>query len=149
LLVGTQVHTAPEAFGKVMSAVKPRMAVAYHFFKDYDTTPAVYDRIRKTYDGPLSLAEDYMVWNVTKDDIRVRLAEVDHHTWAPPLAAPAQPPSLDDRAAFVEKYGLDQDKVGFSDFTKGGFWNVDDVLRPIYQEASEVLGREFPYPEKK
>jgi hypothetical protein len=37
-----------------MSAVKPRMAVAYHFFKDYDTTPSVYDRIRKTYDGPLS-----------------------------------------------------------------------------------------------
>jgi len=38
LLVGTQVHTAPEAFGKVMSEIKPRMAVAYHFFKDFDTT---------------------------------------------------------------------------------------------------------------
>ena len=146
LLVGTQVHTAPEAFGKVMSAVKPRMAVAYHFFKDFDTTAAVYDRIRKTYDGPLSLAEDYMVWNVTKDDIRVRLAEVDHHTWAPPLASPAKEPSLDDRAAFAKEYGLDQSKVGFSDFTKSGFWDVDDVLRPIFQEASEALGREFPYP---
>jgi ribonuclease Z len=146
LLVGTQVHTAPEAFGKVMSEVKPRMAVAYHFFKDYDTTPAVYDRIRKTYDGPLSLAEDYMVWNVTKDDIRVRMAEVDHHTWSPPLAAPAQPPSFDDRVAYAEQAGLDQDKVGFSEFTQAGFWNVDDVLRPIYQEASEVVGREFPYP---
>ena len=146
LLVGTQVHTAPEAFGKVMSAVKPRMAVAYHFFKDFDTTGAVYDRIRKTYDGPLSLAEDYMVWNVTKDDIKVRMAEVDHHTWAPPLAAPAQPPSLDDRVAFAEEYGLDQEKVGFSEFTNSGFWDVDDVLRPIFQEASEALGREFPYP---
>jgi len=148
LLVGTQVHTAPEAFGKVMSAVQPRMAVAYHFFKDYDTTPSVYDRIRKTYDGPLSLAEDYMVWNVTKDDIRVRLAVVEHHTWAPPPAAPAKPPSLDDRTAFAERAGLDVDKVGFSDFTNSGFWNVDDVLRPIYEEASDVVGREFPYPEK-
>ena len=27
-----------------------------------------------------------------------------------------------------------------------GKWNVDDVLRPIYEEASEMLGREFPYP---
>jgi len=35
LLVGTQIHTAPEAFGKVMSEVKPRMAIAYHFFKDF------------------------------------------------------------------------------------------------------------------
>jgi len=145
LLVGTQVHTAPEAFGKVMSAVKPRMAVAYHFFKDYDTTPSVYERIRKTYDGPLSLAEDYMVWNVTKDDIRVRLAEVDHHTWAPPLAAPAEPPSLEDRKPVEEKLGVSME---FSDFTKSGFWDVDDVLRPIYEEASKVQGREFPYPEK-
>lgn len=48
LQVGTQIHTAPEAFGKVMSAVKPRMAVAYHFFKDFDTTGGVYERIRKT-----------------------------------------------------------------------------------------------------
>ena len=50
------------------------MAVAYHFFKDFDTTASINDRIRTTYDGPLSLAEDYMVWNITKDDIRVRLA---------------------------------------------------------------------------
>ncbi len=143
LMVGTQVHTAPEAFGKVMSAIEPRMAVAYHFFKDYDTTPAVYERIRQTYDGPLSLAEDYMVWNVTKDTIRVRLAEVNHHTWAPPLAAPTQPPSPDDRKAYEEKLGV---SLEFSDFTKTGYWDVDDVLRPIYQDASERFGREFPYP---
>jgi len=41
LLVGTQVHTAPKAFGKAMSAVKPRKAVAYHFFKGFDTTAAI------------------------------------------------------------------------------------------------------------
>ncbi len=44
LTVGTQVHTAPEAFGKMMSIIKPRMAVAYHFFKDWDTTPDIKDR---------------------------------------------------------------------------------------------------------
>ena len=144
LLVGTQVHTAPEAFGKVMSAVEPRMAVAYHFFKDFDTTAAVYERIRKTYDGPLSLAEDYMVWNVTKDDITVRMAEVDHHTWSPPLASPAQAPSLEDREEFAQRTGVEV--TGFSDFTESGYWDVDDVLRPIFEEASEALGREFPYP---
>ena len=36
--------------------------------------------------------------------------------------------------------------LGFSDFTKSGVWDVDDVLRPIYEEASEAVGREFPYP---
>ena len=146
LLVGTQVHTAPEAFGKVMSEVKPRMAVAYHFFKDFDTTAGGYERIRKTYDGPLSLAEYSMVWTVTKDDITVRLAEVDHHTWAPPLGAPAQAPKPEDKTEMAQKLGVET--IDFSDFTKSGYWDVDDVLRPIFEEASQALGQEFPYPEK-
>ncbi len=146
LQVGTQVHTAPEAFGKVMSAVKPRMAVAYHFFKDFDTAPQVYDRIRKTYDGPLSLAEDFMVWNVTKDDIRVRMAETEEHTWSPPLASPAVPPDPNDKAKYAEKMNMPIESLQFSDFTKSGYYDVDDVLRPIYEEASEVQGREFKYP---
>ena len=146
LAVGTQVHTAPEAFGKMMSVVRPRLAVAYHFFNDYDTSIAVYERIRRTYDGPLSLANDFMVWNVTKDKIRVRMAHADEATWSPPLGAPAQPPSPEDRKAFATRAGLDMSKIGFSDFTKSGYYNVDDALRPIYEEASDVLGREFKYP---
>ena len=143
LLVGTQVHTAPEAFGKVMSAVEPRMAVAYHFFKDPDTTPEVYDRIRKTYDGPLTLAEDFTVWNVTKKDIRVRMVVADEHTWAPPTTRSAAAPKPEDRKPWEEKLGT---SLEFSDFTKSGVWEVDDVLRPIYEEASEAVGRDFKYP---
>jgi ribonuclease Z len=126
-----------------MSEVKPRMAIAYHFFKDFDTTAQVYNRIRKTYDGPLSLAEDFMVWNVTKDDIRVRMAVVEERTWAPPLASPAVPPKPEDRKEFEEMLGT---SLEFSPLVKSGFWDVDDVLRPIYEEASKAVGREFPYP---
>ena len=64
--VGTQIHTSPEAFGKVMSLVKPRLAIAFHFFNDFDTATAIETGIRTTYDGPVSLADDYVVWNVTK-----------------------------------------------------------------------------------
>lgn len=143
LLVGTQVHTAPEAFGKVMSAVTPRKAVAYHFFKDFDTAPQVYDRIRKTYDGPLSMAEDFMVWNVTKDEITERMAVVEERTWAPPSTRAPQAPVPEDRKPWEEKLGV---SLQFSDFTKKGFWDVDDVLKPIFKEAEEVVGRKFPYP---
>ncbi|WP_170791716.1 guanitoxin biosynthesis MBL fold metallo-hydrolase GntH [Ruegeria lacuscaerulensis] len=146
LLVGTQVHTAPEAFGKVMSDIEPRMAVAYHFFNDFDTSNNVFERIRSTYDGPLSLADDFMVWNVTKDAITVRMAATEEHTWAPPLAAPAEPPNPADKTAYAEKVGLSPEVMEFSEFTKGGFDDVDDVLRPIYEEASEALGQEFLYP---
>jgi len=143
LMVGTQVHTAPEAFGKVMNEVKPRMAIAYHFFKDFDTTAAVNDRIRTTYDGPLSLAEDFMVWNVTKDEIVTRMAAVEEATWSPPGTQPAFPPEPSDRDAFSERLGW---QLPYSEFIAGGKWDVDDVLRPIYEEAEEMIGREFPYP---
>ncbi|MES0827278.1 guanitoxin biosynthesis MBL fold metallo-hydrolase GntH [Ruegeria sp. SCP11] len=146
LLAGTQVHTAPEAFGKVMSDIQPRMAVAYHFFNDFDTSSNVHDRIRSTYDGPLSMADDFMVWNVTKDDIIVRMAVTEERTWSPPLASPAKPPSQDDKAEFAERSGVPLEAMQFSDFTKEGYDDVDDVLRPIYEEASEVLGQDFPYP---
>jgi ribonuclease Z len=149
LLVGTQIHTSPEAFGKVMSMIKPKHAVAYHFFKDFDTTAAVNDRIRKTYDGPLSLAEDFMVWNITKDDIRVRMAVVEEHTWAPPLASKPEVPQKDDKEKYSKEVDVPLDKMGYSDFIKGGrLAEVDEVLRETYKEASEALGREFKYPEK-
>jgi ribonuclease Z len=134
LQVGTQIHTAPEAFGKVMSTIRPRHAIAYHFFKDHDTTGPILERIRKTYDGPLSLAEDHMVWNVTKDKITERVALVNEHTWNPPLVSPAVPPDPNDR-------------VGYSpEIWAGRFDDVDEVIRPIYEEAGEALGREFKYP---
>jgi ribonuclease Z len=50
LMVGTQIHTAPEAFGKIMAEIEPRMAVGYHFFKDPDTTAAVTSR-RTSWSG--------------------------------------------------------------------------------------------------
>ena len=84
-----------------------------------------------------------MVWNITKDDIRVRMAVVEEATWSPPLASPAQAPKPEDRDAWEEKLGVE---LAFSEFTQNGFWDVDDVLRPIYEEAGQVLGREFPYP---
>jgi len=149
LVVGTQVHTAPEAFGKVMSMVKPRHAVAYHFFKDFDTTAAVNDRIRTTYDGPLSLAEDFMVWNVTKDEIRVRMAVVEEHTWATPLVRKPELPKKDDTEKYGMEMGVPLDAMGYSDTIKGGRWGeVDEVLRGIYEEASEALGKKFEYPEE-
>jgi ribonuclease Z len=147
LFVGTQIHTAPEAFGKVMSEIQPRMAVAYHFFKDFDTTAQVNDRIRTTYDGPLSLAEDFMVWNVTKDEIRVRMAAVEEATWAPPLAGEAARPGEDDQKNYSKKSGVPIENMTNTDFIAGGRWDgVDEALRGVYEEASEKLGQEFKYP---
>ena len=127
LSVATQIHTAPEAFGKMMSVIKPRMAVAYHFFKDFDTTASINDRVRTTYDGPLSLAVDYMVWNITKDDIRVRMAKVDEDVWPPPATEePLVPdPSL---------------RIPYSEMIANGKYDMNDVIQPIYDETNKKYG---------
>ena len=93
--VGTQGHTPGVGFGQVMAQTKPRLAVAYHFPNDYDTAPAVRDGIRKYYDGPLDLATDFMVWNVTKKEIRTRMAVVNHEAFpAAPLKEKKTPETL-------------------------------------------------------
>jgi ribonuclease Z len=127
LAVGTQIHTAPEAFGKMMSIIKPRMAVAYLFFKDFDTTASINDRIRVTYDGPLSLSEDYMVWNITKDDIRVRMAIVDEDVWPPPAT---DKPQLPDPSI----------RIPYSDMIASGRYDMRDVIQPTYDEINQQYG---------
>ena len=127
LAVGTQIHTAPEAFGKVMSIIKPRMAVAYHFFKDFDTTASINDRIRTTYDGTLSLSIDYMVWNITKDEIRVRMAIVDEDVWPPPATEKPQAPDATKR-------------IPYSAEISGGRLDIKKVLQPTYDEINKQYG---------
>ena len=79
--IGTVAHTAPEEAGKVLALVEPRLAVVYHFFNDFDTRAEIEREIRKHYAGPLALAQDLMVFNVTPNDIRVRLAVTATHVW--------------------------------------------------------------------
>ena len=125
--MGTIAHTSPEQFGKVMSEVKPRQAVGYHFYNDFDTQPEVLERVRKTYEGPLSLAVDYMVWNVTKDNINVRMAVIDEEVWPSP--------------ALKEKQAPDTSKmVPMSEWNKAGWDEWPDVLNPIWDEVNELYG---------
>jgi ribonuclease Z len=130
LNVGTQGHTSPEQFGKVMSMTEPRLAVGYHFFNDFDTQPEVMRRVRKTYDGPLALALDYMVFNVTKDDVSVRMSAVDDEIWPSP--------------AMRKKNAPDTSKaIPFSDFTKSGVVPLPEVVKPIYEEINETYGTDY------
>jgi len=86
--VSTRIHTEPQAFGKVMAALKPRMAVGYHSVQSPENNAAITDGIRTTYDGPLTIARDLMVINVTADTIVVRMAIVDDYA-LPPDVTPA------------------------------------------------------------
>jgi len=81
--VSTRIHTEPQAFGKVMATLKPRMAVGYHSVQSPENNAAIMDGVRKVYDGPLTIARDLMVINVTKENIEVRMATVDEYALPP------------------------------------------------------------------
>ena len=130
LNVGTQGHTSPEQFGKVMSMTEPRLAVGYHFFNDFDVAPEVMRRVRKTYQGPLALAVDYMVFNVTKDDIRVRRSAVDEDVWPSPPMRKKNPPDT-------------SKAIPFSDFVKSGAVAFPQVVQPIYDEVNGIYGTDY------
>jgi ribonuclease Z len=72
-IVSNVIHTSPEAGGKVFEMTKPKLAVGFHFLHDFDTAQEVHDEIRRSYDGPLVLARDGMVFNVSKDTINARM----------------------------------------------------------------------------
>jgi len=130
LTVGTQGHTSPEQFGKVMSMCKPRYAVAYHFYNDFDIAPEMLRRIRKTYDGEVSLAVDYMVWNVTKEGVRARMSAVDEEIWPSPALKKKNPPDF-------------TNSIPISDFTKSGALPFPDVVGPLYEEINEIYGTDY------
>ena len=79
--VTSRIHTPPEAFGKLMSMVKPRMAVAYHYWNHRDVEFEIFEGVRRTYDGPLAMSNDLSVFNVTPDHIEIREVTFNHESW--------------------------------------------------------------------
>jgi ribonuclease Z len=127
LEVGTQIHTTPEAFGKIMSLVQPRMAIAFHFFNDFDTIGRIMSGVQSTYDGSVTYATDYLVWNVTADEITVREVFVNENAWP---QAPVYPVPKFDRSLAINP----------SDEIQGQAYDVTDVDQAIYDRINAQYG---------
>ncbi len=78
-------------------------------------------------------AIDYMVFNVTKDDIRVRMAAIDEAIWPQPSVTetlPADP----------------KDRVGFSDYITAGRVVFEDVIKFYYDQTNKMFGTDYKPP---
>jgi ribonuclease Z len=115
-------HTSGQAFGKIMSTVKPVHAVAYHFLNEEATRYNLYEAIRETYDGALSMATDNMVWNINPEGVTERMAVITEDAWSVPGPTPQGGPETGRRAVF-------------SDFTNAGYW------LPAYEAQNEAMDR--------
>jgi ribonuclease Z len=87
-------HTAADMLGRVFSIAKPKLGVGTHYFTNDDTIDKAFAGIASTYDGPVVIAQDLMVINVTPEQIVTRMALTDLLSWAAPApksAAGARP----------------------------------------------------------
>jgi ribonuclease Z len=86
-------HTVPDQMGKILDLTRPRMGALWHL----DLTPgvdAVFDEMGTHYGGPVTVTQDFTVFNVTEDAVVARQAKVNDA--APPVHGPAQTnPALD------------------------------------------------------
>jgi len=83
--------------------------------------------IKSTYKGPLTLADDMMVWNVTKDKITVRDVVFNEDVWSPP---PARKPPPVDRSIMQTT----------SDWINQHNLDMGDIIQKIYNRANKLYG---------
>ncbi len=89
--------------------------------------------LRQTYGGPVELAIGYMVFNVTKDNIRVRMAAIDEAIWPEP--------------SITKKLPADPSKrVGFSKYIFGGRVVYKEVIKFYYNQTNKMFGTDYKLP---
>ena len=120
-------HTCRPAFGKIVSTLRPRHAIAFHWFNEEGTRYLQYAGIRETYDGPVSMATDMMVWNITKDEIRERMAVSTDDAWDVPGPKPGLAP---DRKVPPQ----------LTDLMKAGVWDTSDAEKQTRERFSKKYG---------
>ena len=111
---------------------KPKHAVANHFQNDFDTQPTIRKAVEQIYDGPVDYAEDFMVWNVTKEGVRTRMAVVN----------PEGYPTLPLKEKKIEA-GVVTDTRTPDSVLAGWPEELDGVADKIYADFNKGQGTDF------
>ncbi len=74
-IVAWTKHTSPEAAAKVFTGTNPGLAMSFHAMIAPGTPQPIYDGIKAGYDGPVVVAQDFTVVNITPEQIVTRMVE--------------------------------------------------------------------------
>jgi ribonuclease Z len=95
------------------------------------------DAVKQTYDGPVDFAQDFMVWNVTKEGVRTRMAVVN------PESYPVPPLHEKEIAAGGDRYQTpDSVLAGWPE-------EVNPLVEQIYADFNKEHGTDFKFQLKK
>jgi ribonuclease Z len=104
-------HTSPRQAGKILAQVRPRVGALWHTPLAPPFVAAIFDDLRKEYDGPIVQTQDLTVFDIDHDAIVARQARVDSSApavvagrGAPPVVTleRAQPPAWWDDIAMPD-----------------------------------------------
>jgi len=137
IYVSTLVHTTAAVVGKIMAITEPKHAVAYHFQNDPDTLPDVVTEVRRVYDGPVDFAVDGMVWNVTQEGVRTRVAMLNSQPFPPPSVT-----AREQAAPGGEKYETPEWIL------QGYEWETLPLMDQIHDDFNDEFGTDFEFPLK-
>ena len=113
------------------------MAIAYHFINEIRTNQQVLQEIRSTYDGPLTLAQDLLVWNVSKDFVSVRETVGQEQTW-PSKSKLANAKIEVEKRPHVSKW-LEEGRLDMQDVDRGVWESLDEETRKrILERIPEI-----------
>ena len=125
-IVAWTKHTSPEAAALVYSQTNPALAMSFHAMIASGTPQPILDGIRTGYDGPVVVAQDFTIINVTPEQIVTRMAA--YHP-APFLAS--------DPAYLKAKGGANQDASVMHGLSE---WLEDTILQlPQIEEFKQRL----------
>jgi ribonuclease Z len=95
-LIVDNSHTNAKGLGKIFAETQPRMGVVVHAILNQDTLIPIVDSIREYYDGPLRIANDLMVFNISHDEITQRMGIGSDSPWVLMVEkSPKNPPEFD------------------------------------------------------
>ena len=78
------------------------LSVMWHLAVDHATVGSAITEMRTQYDGPVTIAQDLTVFDITEEAVVARQAKVDPTAWpvvgptqvsGPPVSKPLDPPS--------------------------------------------------------
>lgn len=78
------VHCPPRSAGRMFQLCQPRLGVVYHTMVSEDLRVPILDDLRTMWKGPVVLAEDLLVLNVSENEILQRQAIVPDLAWPVP-----------------------------------------------------------------
>jgi ribonuclease Z len=101
------LHTSAKAAGVIFELTQPKMSVMYHTWVTDETIIPLFDDLRIPYLGPVTLAQDFTVFNITPESIVVRQALVDDAPW-PIVPAESAHAETSDEVSVLPEWLLDQ-----------------------------------------